>query len=469
MTGDVAGPSEIALEFEDASLGDRRLDRRLLMIAERFSRDPEASFPKMLTSAAELEGAYRFLENESVDYSEIIAPHARATSARCREHNLIRIAHDSSDFAYEGHREGLGPIGGKVGFVAHMALALSSGEERAPLGILGMKTHMHKRNEQKLTLKERKLESRRKSREETLSSRWFDLAVESETFLENRSSCIHIMDREADDFALFFALLENGSRFVIRGESSRRTAPRNSGNIADKLEVADAFVLRIVSLSGRSKSRGSHKARHERLASLAVRGTRVKLGRPAHSRTRPWSSIEINVVQVFEPEPPKGEQPIAWTLYTSEDISTHEAMIAVVDHYRARWRIEEFFKCLKSGCSMEKRQLMTYEALVRALAISLPIAWRLLALRTLAQTPEPLPADILFDDVQIHVIRTLASDIKLSDSPSIRDTMLAIADIGGHIKSNGDPGWLVLARGYSDFMKAERTWRAALAFAAMKK
>jgi hypothetical protein len=39
--------------------------------------------------------------------------------------------------------------------------------------------------------------------------------------------------------------------------------------------------------------------------------------------------------------------------------------------------------------------------------------------------------------------------------------MRAIADLGGHIRQNGEPGWLVLGRGYEDFVKAEIVWRAA--------
>ena len=44
--------------------------------------------------------------------------------------------------------------------------------------------------------------------------------------------------------------------------------------------------------------------------------------------------------------------------------------------------------------------------------------------------------------------------------PSVRDAMLAVATLGGHIKSNGDPGWLVLGRGMHDLLLLELGWRA---------
>jgi hypothetical protein len=61
---------------------------------------------------------------------------------------------------------------------------------------------------------------------------------------------------------------------------------------------------------------------------------------------------------------------------------------AVVDAYRARWVVEEFFKALKTGCQIEKRQMETYEALRIALALFLPIAVRLLALRLIGVRDE---------------------------------------------------------------------------------
>ena len=33
--------------------------------------------------------------------------------------------------------------------------------------------------------------------------------------------------------------------------------------------------------------------------------------------------------------------------------------------------------------------------------------------------------------------------------------MLAIARLGGHIKNNGEPGWIVLGRGFQDLLLLE--------------
>ena len=81
-----------------------------------------------------------------------------------------------------------------------------------------------------------------------------------------------------------------------------------------------------------------------------------------------------------------------WQLVTSEPIGTQEQVLRVVDWYRGRWLIEEFFKALKTGCAYEKRQLESFATLQIALALLAPVAWQLLLLRQLARAaPDARP------------------------------------------------------------------------------
>jgi len=52
--------------------------------------------------------------------------------------------------------------------------------------------------------------------------------------------------------------------------------------------------------------------------------------------------------------------------------------------------------------------------------------------------------------------------VSLSRKPTIREAMLAIAAEGGHIKNNGDPGWLVLGRGYEKLLHMELGFEVAM-------
>jgi hypothetical protein len=454
-----------AAEFNDVALGDRRLNKRLGSIVARAVVSPGASFPKMVPTEAEREAFYRFIENDRVEWGEILVPHHDATAKRCRAAKVVRVAHDTSWFSFEGDRQGLGPIAGNErGFAGHFSLAISTEEQRAPLGVLALSTFVRSYRPRARTKAERAakhLENRLKSREEKESVRWIEGVRVAETRVGADVVCIHVMDQEADNFAILADLVEAGVRFVVRGSSTRRLDCRGKTHVDEVLEQMTAQAFRTVHVAPRTKASPGHPLRKERDATLMIRGTSIVLPRPTHAQ-HTTKKLQLNVVHVFEPEPPDGEEPIEWTLYTTERIDTHAALIEVVDHYRARWRIEEYFKALKTGCSFEKRQLATYDSLLRALALLTPIAWHLLAIRTVARDAGDRPASDIVDDIQLEVLRFLAPGSKIPRRPTARDVMRAIADVGGHIRQNGEPGWLVLGRGFGDFVKAEMVWRAAL-------
>jgi hypothetical protein len=153
---------------------------------------------------------------------------------------------------------------------------------------------------------------------------------------------------------------------------------------------------------------------------------------------------------------------VRWTLFTSEPVDGADDILRVVDWYRARWMIEEFFKALKLGCGYEARQLETRRTLLNALAIFLPIAWRLLLLRNLARHDGQRPATAALSRTQVDVL-VATSKGRLDPKPTLRQAMLAIAQRGGHIKANGEPGWQVLGRGFHDLLLLELGWLAAQA------
>ena len=126
----------------------------------------------------------------------------------------------------------------------------------------------------------------------------------------------------------------------------------------------------------------------------------------------------MNVVHIKEDASTAAEfEPVEWTLLTSEPIGTVEEIEQVVDIYRARWTIEEYFKALKTGCAYEKRQLESSDSLLNALAIFIPIAWKLLQLRSLARSAPDAPADAVLTPLQLSVLRT-TTKAKLSPQPT---------------------------------------------------
>jgi hypothetical protein len=297
--------------------------------------------------------------------------------------------------------------------------------------------------------------------------RWEEQIREASTKLDGLRGAIHLADREADDYDMFCSLTRDGHRFVVRCLTNRLLED-GSQKLHELFANISPLTEREVPLSRRTPRRTAilrkiHPARSQRAAKLMVAGAAVTLKRP----TRKWKgppppeTLTINVVRVWEPNPPDDAAPVEWYLYTSEPIDTPEQLLKTVDRYRARWRIEEFFKAIKTGCDFESRQLQDYEGLVNLLALFTPIAYRLLLIRSeAARDPEQSALAIVSAD-ELEVLRVLGRR-KLTASPTAREVYLAIAQLGGYIKyAKHDPGWQTLAAGYERLETLTLGWRAA--------
>jgi hypothetical protein len=459
--------STVMAEYEGVELGDKRLDGRLSRIVQRLLGAPSDSFPEQMESDSDQEGLYRFLRNPKVTVDALLAPHQEQTLKRIAGRALVRIVHDTTVFAFDGDREGLGSFvggGDQKGFLAHFALVLSADEQRVPLGILGLHPFIHEHKQRGMTRNQKQLDHLQTPRGEKKSSRWEKLALEVSAKLPDTTEAIHIMDKEADDYCVFSALLAEKRRFVIRAEAGRLTADRVPTDAF--LARQEARFFRKVPLTARARKQATrqHPARKERLTELHVRAGTITLRRPQTARGAALPELSLQALHVYEPDPPDGETAVEWMLFTSEPVGSLQEIEAVVDHYRARWVIEEYFKALKTGCALEKRQLCSLDGLLRALALFVPMAWTLLTLRDLARDDPGRDATAVFTANQLRLLRALLEKRRrpFPAAPTVRDAMLGVAALGGHIKNNGDPGWLVLGRGFRRFCEAEEVWTIML-------
>ena len=100
-----------------------------------------------------------------------------------------------------------------------------------------------------------------------------------------------------------------------------------------------------------------------------------------------------------------------------------DQITSVIDIYRKRWLIEEYFKAIKIGCGFEKRQLESKKALLNAMAFFSPIAWQMLRLREMQRSyPQELASRVLNSN-QIEVLRTFGD--KLYFSQPLRERLRA--------------------------------------------
>ena len=453
MLDDVSVSGLIA-DAKNASFLDRRLRVRLARLTAKLAANPAASFPKALTSA-DLEAGYRFLGNHLVTPDGILSGHFDAVRAAVENEPTALVVHDTSTFAFDpdGAREGLGRVrSAGQAFFGHVSLVLSDDGQRRPLGVAALTTWV--RGEEP-------------SRGE--KARWLKGVQLSSERLGGARNVVHLIDREGDDYALLEDLDAGEHRFIVRLNWDRvlsKSAPGSPRKLSEAMAQVECMVKREVKLSKRidgarsPKQKSAHPSRGMRKATLSVGAAIVTFKRPRTQERATASSLTLNVVRVWEAEPPEGETPIEWLLVTSEPIDSPEALLLTVDRYRARWTIEEFFKALKTGCAFDERQLGDYEGLINALAVFVPIACRLLALRSAAHHDADGPATRVLEPDEIEVLRVLGRR-PLPQNPTTRDALLAVAALGGHIKWAPDPGWLTISRGFTELALLTRGWRAA--------
>src|SRR5664279_1329877 len=123
--------------FHEIDLGDPRRSERLKRTVRKLSRQPQASLPEALGSEAEVEGAYRFMNNEHVSFDSLNEAHALTTGKRARLVKKVLAIHDTTmcEFSHADPAE-VGYLNtGKAGFGAHYTLVVTADGSRRPLGV----------------------------------------------------------------------------------------------------------------------------------------------------------------------------------------------------------------------------------------------------------------------------------------------------------------------------------------------
>lgn len=445
--------TDIGMEFRGALLGDERRSARLERIGARLALDPSGSFPEVMASEGQLEALYRFLNSDDVSLPRILRPHAKMTAKRCGEHRDVLVLHDTTSMEFTGAREGLGRLqtSARNGFFLHATLAVTPARE--PLGILAAETWVREKAP-RTSRNQRRV--RQDPRRESL--RWARGVLGSEQTLGDSRRAIHVMDREGDNYDLLALLQAESIRHIVRLAHNRNLVGTEQ-KLKERALAARCVFRREVRVSRRTiraLDRGIHAEREARTATLAVSAVAVELQRSNNYADGSPPSLSVNVVTVRETGCPRGVEPIVWFLVTTEPTRTRAQLECIVDAYRARWIIEEFFKALKTGCRFERRQLESYRSLSNALAIFLPIAVRLLALRGAARAA-PSERCKTLTRPQIELLRRHTTRF-MAAMPTNEEVTLALAEFGGHLRSNGPPGWMVLGRALERLLLIEIGW-----------
>jgi hypothetical protein len=434
-----------AEEFKGIDLGDKRLDKRAILLAERLAEKPTASIPGACGGWAETQAAYRFFAQDDMDWRDILAPHWACSEARMREHRVVLCLQDSTDLDFNGQAiKGLGPLNYEAqrGMFLHATYAVTLARE--PLGVLDawMWARAPKdANGEREGLKE--------------SIRWtegYERVAELAADLPD-TRLVYVADREADIMELMARARDLGhpADWLIRSRH-HRALPEGG-----KLWATVTAEVPLGEVRFTLPARHGERAREVR---QQVWAKRVELSDGRHGR------VAATCIVAREVDAPAGVKPLEWRLLTNREAATIEAAADLIDWYRARWEIERFFDILKNACRVEALQLSTMERLERALALFMVVAWRIARLMRLGRTCPDLDAELLFDRDEWKAAFILNKKPVPKTPPRLNAVVRLVAKLGGFLarKGDGEPGaktlWLGLQR-VMDFAAGLRYAREA--------
>ncbi|MBK5123786.1 IS4 family transposase [Paraburkholderia hospita] len=420
-------------EFETLDLGDPRRDRRAKELVKRFASRPTASIPGACEGWAETMAAYRFLGNERIDWRDMMQPHWDRTTARMKQLPVVLCIADTTELNFNGQDiEGAGPLSyeAQVGMYLHATYAVTP--DREPLGVI---------NSWMWAREPRDANGRRGGVRE--STRWIEsyeiVAEQAQALPDTR--LVYVADREGDIAALMQRAQElgNPADWLIRSQHNR--ALKDEEKLWDKVHASTALDHISFVLPGRS----GQKAREVK---QELRSQRITLPGQA--------GVTLTCVEACEVDAPAGVKPVIWRLVTNREAADADALIELVDWYRARWEIEMYFNVLKNACRVEALQLSQMERVEKALALYMVVAWRIARLMRLGRTCPELDASLFFAADEIHGAHVLSKKPRPKKTPTLNQMIRMIASLGGFLgrKSDGEPGAKTLWIGMQRVMDA---------------
>lgn len=448
------GDGWVEREFGGAPVGDGRLAKRLVSIAAVKAADPTEPFTECASGrTADMQGYYRFIEHpdgKAVNMAAILHPHIERTVKRVRGQRRVLCPQDSTDLDYTGLDGcvGLGRTGKNqhgaesYGLRLHTTLALTT--DGLPLGVLRGECMAREFRRQS------KEERRNLPIEQKESHRWLKSVQACEKIAERTpgTRLVCMADREGDIYEVFLHWRRTRKvELLVRASQDRCGDGKTPGSLFEQVRATpERGRLEIV--VPRRRNRMSKSVSPE--VTLAVRHAPATLQIPKLRKIADAVPIQVWMVHALEENPPTDTEPIEWFLISTEPVEDFEKACQCVREYSCRWRIEEWHKVLKSGCSVEEVIAESSQVIERVVAINMVIAWRILLMTKLGRESPGLPPQTLFSDLELDVLRAFANADKLQPPDNLQKAVFLMAKLGGYRgrKRDPPPGAIVLWRGY---------------------
>ncbi len=444
-------------ELKDSKFSDKRLKSRFLKIMNQLFDKMGSSIPMACQDWANTKAAYRFFSNPNLSEEEILEGHFHSTKSRFdATEGSVLVLHDTTEMTYTrekptaigytrkcGNRKGLFDQDVKramCGVLMHSSLVLTL--EGVPLGFAAKKFWNREKFKDAKSLS-RKQNATRIPIEEKESYRWLESIRNSNKVLGDPERLIHVGDREADVFELFHTTESDSSNYLVRIKVNRRTDTEN-----DSKTIHD--VLRNAKTRGNVEISYRDEDGEQVTAILEMKFERIKVRPPFGPKSNKYPNIEATIIWAKEISKSGGNrEPIDWKLITNLPVEDLEDSKEKLRWYALRWKIEVFFKVLKSGCKVEESKLRTADALCKLIAIYSIVAWRIFWMTMLSRDSKDLPANLILSDVEIKILDNLQPERKKSEIKTLSHYLIKIAKLGGYLAraSDSPPGNTIIWRG----------------------
>jgi hypothetical protein len=295
--------------------------------------------------------------------------------------------------------------------------------------------------------------------QEKESYKWLIALKETIKHLAN-TQIITIGDREADIFEFLWEMESLGTSFVVRNRQDRKFICPKVGKTKIQTSIKESLIKREITLQVPKKD----SDRSERTANIEIKYSTGYI--PIRSASIYGSSskrqisdkIKVYIVSAKEKNPPDNVEAIDWTLLTNVPVNNLDDAIERITWYKIRWRIEEYFRILKSGCKIEDSRLTTKERLQRLIAIKTIIAFKILYLSKLALNNPTEPCTKVFsaDEWKALYMREHQINKPPDEPPTIKEAMIWLGKLGGFMNRKCDklPGAMSLWRGYENLKES---------------
>lgn len=448
-------------QWGSVELGDARLNRRAVQIGAAMAEHPAQSLPQQMGDGAALRGAYGLINHPGMTLERLSRPHWEQTRQAAGQHPVVLFVQDTTELDYTHHptKEGVGPIGdgNGQGLLLHSTLGVVPDETLQILGVADQQAVLRRPADQP-----------RPRHAASPEGRVWAWAAEAVGVPPEGVLWVHVGDRGSDDFRFMHACRKADKHFLIRVARNRilewekeKIDPgmRKLVDCARTLPVQHRYTLDVPR---------QHK-RKARTAQMCLAWARVTIPAPKQGppELRDQPPITAWVIRAWEVDASPDVEAIEWILVTSVPTETVNDAQEHVRWYTHRWLTEDYHQCLKTGCSIEKRQFDHGDDIRRLLGFCGPIAVRLLQLRNVARVEPRVPAVMHVDPLTIEVL-TQRLEWTVEEPLTMGDFWRGVAQLGGHLGRRGDgpPGWKTLWRGWqylSDLATGARLHAAALA------